>query len=276
VFVAAIFQRVKIKGNPDGVLITANGTRSIKFYDCVITTNYDTVVTTVNTGNTLSVEFWNCDFSSDGHSANSTHIQVCGGGVGVDTTKYFDCNFTLLNSSADNNVIHAFSPAVVELHNCRISKDASGSGSLYDIDASSGGTISYNDLVRDDGKPLEISGTVKNLQATAPVASQNYIGGFRVDGLLMQPDRLTHASTNRISISGSGRIAMYDALANAARKGAASIGSFIIRSGEAMLQYLRMTFSGNARGIFTENSRLNILDLSPSGRLVLSGVGILK
>jgi hypothetical protein len=259
-FTNAVFQRVKIKGNPDGVIITANGTRSIKFYDCVVSTNYDTVVTTTNGGNTLSVEFWNCDFSADSSLTNPTHIQVCGGGAGVDTTKYFDCNFTLRNSISDNNVIKSFSPTVVELHNCRISKDTSGSGTLYDIDASGGGTISYNDLARDDGKPLEISGTVKNLQAVAPVASQNYIGGFRVDGMLMQPDRLTHASTSRISISGTGRITLYDTQNSllVVDKTVINPPSFILKDGEFKSHPNRFTAQGNERVTLTGSARIMI------------------
>jgi hypothetical protein len=109
--------------------------------------------------------------------------------------------------------------------------------------------------------------------SAAPIYNQNYGVAYTVPdtGELFQPDRSTISSTNRATIAGTGRTVVYDQQNNPPRKSSSSPGSFIIKSGEGIFQFLRMIFSGSSRATMTENARIVVTDLTPGCRLVLAG-----
>ena len=122
------------------------------------------------------------------------------------------------------------------------------------------------------GQELVSNGSSFVTGNSAPDTMNDY-GSISVPdtGNLLQPNRSTLSSTSRATMAGTGRISLYDILGNHPRKTQASAGSFLIKQGEGILQYLRILFAGNARATMTENARIVVTDLTPGCRLVLAG-----
>ena len=118
-------------------------------------------------------------------------------------------------------------------------------------------------------KPL-----VQNAGATQQLQSSDALEAPVYDGqLATQPTRQTISGTDRVTIYGAGRQQVYDPATPP--EAALSIGSFALHAGEFALQLNRLNLNGNQRATATEDGRIITFNLTPGGRLVLSGSGSL-
>ena len=82
-------------------------------------------------------------------------------------------------------------------------------------------------------------------------------------------DRYSLTSSQRVTINGTGRLAVEEA--ELPFRGSYGLGSFQLIDGTWLLQYKRASLAGNARASLSGTSDLFIFDLAPVNRLVLAG-----
>ena len=93
-------------------------------------------------------------------------------------------------------------------------------------------------------------------------------------GMLQQPLRLTLASTDRLTSTGTARVGIMDFTLEPPVLSRRSPGSHIIASDEFVLDYQRTALYGDTRSTLTGTGRSVVIDYNPVGRLVLAGRGI--
>src|SRR5215471_2992483 len=97
----------------------------------------------------------------------------------------------------------------------------------------------------------------------APVTFNDYTVSYSVPdtGNLLQPTRATLSSTNRLTLGGTGRETIYDpanSLGILSGKGNYEQPFFILRQGEFLQQFQRLTMSGSDRFVATEDARVMV------------------
>jgi hypothetical protein len=93
-------------------------------------------------------------------------------------------------------------------------------------------------------------------------------------GNMSQPLRLTLASTDRLTDTGTGRLAISDRAIEPPVMFRRSAGSNTMTTDEFVLDYQRTALYGNARSTLIGTARSVVIDFNPVGRLVLAGRGI--
>lgn len=93
-------------------------------------------------------------------------------------------------------------------------------------------------------------------------------------GMLQQPLRLTLASTDRLTSTGTGRVGIMDQTLEPPVLFRRSAGSTTITDDEFVLDYQRTALYGDSRSTLIGTARSIIIDYNPVGRLVLAGRGI--
>lgn len=172
----SVFQRVKTLGLIDGFKVDKTGTNNFKAYDCISVTGPagGTVDAVNSNAGTNNLEFWNCDFSTIGNS--STFSSPRGVVVSAGTVRLFNCKITTSAAgSSGNNQPLVASGGTIEAHNIRISRDGTGSVAA-DLTRSSG-TLKVDNVVRDDGAALVVSGTITYLSRYASLDINNTFAG---------------------------------------------------------------------------------------------------
>lgn len=112
------------------------------------------------------------------------------------------------------------------------------------------------------GTPTAFAPTVVNDEGTVTVPDTGYLGNR---------ERLTATGTERATLVGTGRAALFDP--TVPFMGSYAPGSFTLQPDGWVLQYSRLDLRANQRATLRGNARLIATSFAPSGRLALTGVG---
>jgi len=133
-------------------------TYKAKLYNCDLLSTYDAYNQFAATSD---FEFWNCNFVCDatGFGSNKTRCLSISSTVVSATLKAYGCLLKTLNCGTENNpVFSAGANGRIELHNCVIDSDESGSGDVHDVRQFGSGVLLLNGVVRNDGLSLTLAG----------------------------------------------------------------------------------------------------------------------
>lgn len=147
--------RCKFAGISDGVYFNQTGVGSNYLYDCVITSQYD--CTFFNTDVTSVMELYNCTLIASGGGTTVRGIFNNGGII-----RMYGGSITVSGGSVATHCISS-AGTTTEVHHVRLKRTAGGTS--YDLHRS-GGTLSVNKVVRDDGVALTTNGTITYLSPT--------------------------------------------------------------------------------------------------------------
>jgi len=86
-----------------------------------------------------------------------------------------------------------------------------------------------------------------------------------------QPDALNLAGSEAATVAGTGAINIYDSISSPPGKGSFSPGSFILKAGEYLLQYLQLLLNGNQQVTLTNDAVIVVSNLAPIGTMALTG-----